>query len=443
MHAEAHPRKVDSREKKRFRSSRTLCKGVATTRKNFSFSTGVSVKIGSMSVRKRTWIGPEGEEKSAWLVDYSDAGGHRRAKTFRLKKDADAFAAQTTVDVRAGVHTADSASITVKEAAALWIVSCEARRLESTTTAAYEQHVNLHIIPALGSTKLSAITAPMVRAFEDAMRSGTAPFDRPRSAAMIKRVLRSLGSILSDAQERGLVARNVARDVRARRHGGAERKAAARQKGKIKVGVDIPTRGEVRAILNAAEGRWRPLLMTAVFAGLRSSELRGLQWEDVDLTRGEIRVARRADRYKRLGPPKTEAGERTVPIPAALVSTLRDWKKACPSDELVCPTGAGTIELHQNIVNRGLKPTCVAAGVVVKDGSAKYTGLHSLRHFFASWLINRREDGGLGLPAKIVQVRLGHSNIAVTLDTYGHLFAQENHAEELAIAAAAVLNDAT
>jgi len=48
--------------------------------------------------------------------------------------------------------------------------------------------------------------------------------------------------------------------------------------------------------------------------------------------------------------------------------------------------------------------------------------MHALRHFYASWCINRREDGGLGLPAKNVQTRLGHASITITLDTYGHLF---------------------
>jgi integrase len=412
-----------------------------------------------MSVRKRTWTGPDGEERSKWLVDYVDAAGKRRAKTFRLKKDADAFEAHARVDVRAGIHTAESASVTVAKAAALWIESCAGRKLEPTTTAAYQQHIDLHIVPALGATKLPAITAPMVRAFEDALRAGSSPFDTPRSPAMVKRIIRSLGSILSDAQERGLVARNVVRDVRARRHGGAERKAAARQKGRIKIGVDIPSREEVRAILGAATGRWRPLLMTAVFAGLRSSELRGLNWQDIDLKAGEIHVRRRADRYKTLGPPKTEAGERSIPIPAPLVAVLREWKIAAPKGDIVFPTGAGTIELHQNIVNRGLKPTCIAAGVAImkRDGAgkvvvgddgkpvllAKYTGLHSLRHFYASWLINRREDGGLALPPKVVQERMGHSNISVTLDTYGHLFPQENHAAELAAAADALLSGAT
>ena len=53
---------------------------------------------------------------------------------------------------------------------------------------------------------------------------------------------------------------------------------------------------------------------------------------------------------------------------------------------------------------------------------AKYTGMHALRHFYASWCINRRADGGLELPAKVVQERLGHASIVMTLDTYSHLF---------------------
>ena len=65
---------------------------------------------------------------------------------------------------------------------------------------------------------------------------------------------------------------------------------------------------------------------------------------------------------------------------------------------------------------------CVVAGVVTKDGGPKYTGLHSLRHFFASWCINRKQDGGLELPLKVVQERLGHSSIVMTMDVYGHLF---------------------
>ncbi len=70
---------------------------------------------------------------------------------------------------------------------------------------------------------------------------------------------------------------------------------------------------------------------------------------------------------------------------------------------------------------------------------AKYTGLHALRHFYASWCINRRVDGGLGLPAKMVQERLGHASIVITMDLYGHLFPRADDGKELADAERAIL----
>jgi len=77
-------------------------------------------------------------------------------------------------------------------------------------------------------------------------------------------------------------------------------------------------------------------------------------------------------------------------------------------------------------------PVQLKAGVVKKKGKAKYTGMHALRHFYASWCINRREDGGLELPLKTVQARLGHASIQMTADTYGHLFPRGDDGKELA-----------
>ena len=54
-----------------------------------------------------------------------------------------------------------------------------------------------------------------------------------------------------------------------------------------------------------------------------------------------------------------------------------------------------------------------------------------MRHFFASWCINRKVDGGLELPLKVVSERLGHSNIAITADLYGHLFPRGDDSKEL------------
>jgi integrase len=203
------------------------------------------------------------------------------------------------------------------------------------------------------------------------------------------------------------------------------------------VGVDIPSPDEIRTILGALAGRWRPLLLTAIFTGLRASELRGLRWADVNLKRAEIHVRQRADRFRAIGQPKSAASQRTVPLPPIVVSTLRKWRLACPKSELdlVFPNGIGRIESHANIINRGLVPVQIEAGVVDRrHGKARYTGLHALRHFYASWCINRRQDGGLELPLKVVQHRLGHASIQMTADRYGHLFPRGDDGAELAAA---------
>jgi integrase len=175
-------------------------------------------------------------------------------------------------------------------------------------------------------------------------------------------------------------------------------------------------------------------LLTAIFTGLRSSELRGLRWDDVDLKKGELHVRQRADRYRTMGKLKSASGERTIPLGPLGLNALKEWKLACPKTDLglVFPTESGSVRDHANIVRRVLGPVQIAAGVVDAKGKPKYPGLHALRHFYASWCINRRADGGLELPIKTVQARLGHASIVMTSDRYGHLFPRGDDGAELA-----------
>jgi integrase len=396
-----------------------------------------------MSVRKRAWTTSKGVEKEAWVVDYMDQAGKRRLKTFAKKKAADNFEATASVEIRAGIHTADSASITIAEAGKLWLQTGENAGLERATLSTYRQHLRFHINPYLSNVKLSQLSAPMVREFMDRLARGDMPEGaaaEPRSPAMVRKVRVSLSSLLGDAQERGLVSRNVVRELRKTRHRGAERRAERREKGKLKVGIDIPTREEIKAIVEAARGRWRPIIVTMIFTGLRASELRGLRWADVDLDERELHVRQRADRYNVMGNPKSESGERTVPLTPIVVNTLREWNLACPKGSLgiVFPTSTGRVDNHANILHRGLWPIEIAASVITADGRPKYA-MHAFRHFYASWCINRRADGGLELPAKVVQERLGHSSILMTMDVYGHLFPRGDDAEELAAAERSLL----
>jgi integrase len=101
---------------------------------------------------------------------------------------------------------------------------------------------------------------------------------------------------------------------------------------------------------------------------------------------------------------------------------------------LVFPGHRGEPLHYETLVREGWHPAQIAAGVTAPDGSPKYTGFHALRHFYASWCINRRSDGGLELPLKVVQARLGHASIQMPADTYGHLFPRTDDGSELAAA---------
>ena len=104
-----------------------------------------------------------------------------------------------------------------------------------------------------------------------------------------------------------------------------------------------------------------------------------------------------------IGQLKSNSSARTVPLPPDLLAALKEWKLACPKGEqdVVFPSSTGAIEHHANML-RAMESIMKAAGTVDKAGEPKYS-LHAFRHFFASWCINRKADGGRELPAKVVQ----------------------------------------
>ena len=111
-------------------------------------------------------------------------------------------------------------------------------------------------------------------------------------------------------------------------------------------------------------------------------------------------MRQRADRYNAIGKPKSESGERTVPLTPIVANTLREWKLACPKSEqgLVFPLDwrhcRKPHEHHQARPRPGADRRRVTVTEKAAGGApvvrAKYTGLHALRHFYVSWCINRR-----------------------------------------------------
>jgi len=145
---------------------------------------------------------------------------------------------------------------------------------------------------------------------------------------------------------------------------------------------------------------WRPLIVTAIFTGMRASELRGLAWSQVDFDAGLIKVRQRADRYNHLGMPKSKAGRREIPMAPLVANTLREWGLACPTTtlDLVFPSERGEVIWHTNLYKQCFLALLAACELMVlvpakSEGGQPRTqppyNFHALRHAAASLFIEQ------------------------------------------------------
>jgi integrase len=378
---------------------------------------------------------PSGEVR--WQFGYRDRDGKRRHKMFERKSDAETYATKVRSELAIGTHVAPAKSVTVIEAGELWLSRKATEGLEAGTLRQYRQHLHLHIAPLLGSRKLCTLTAPDIAAFRDALL-------KSRSRALSRAILTSVKGILKDAHTCGYVGQNVATTIEiSRKTRGASETTGTDVKDLLN---DVLTKDRIRALVaktaelwpeftrvertrkgeqKSAPICWRPFVLTALFTGMRCSEIRGLTWDHVDLQAAIIRVRQRADFQARMGAPKSEAGVRDIPLAPMVLNTLRAWKLACPRTRtnLVFPTENGRIHSNTNVHKQCWRPLLRAVGLVemVPDaiGNAREKPMatfHALRHVAASLFIEQ------GWAPKKVQAVMGHSSIQVTFDVYGKLF---------------------
>lgn len=245
-----------------------------------------------------------------------------------------------------------------------------------------------------------------------------------KSRDLARRALSSFHSVIIEMRQAGYVQDDPAAGISIRSDGRHEGERA----------VEIPTTDEIREILAATDdlvaqskqhaaswARYKPMIHLAVFTGMRPSEYRGISWDSLEDDR--VHVRQRADRFGDIGPVKSRAGRRTIFIPRAIATMIFEWREQCPKSphNLIFPTATGKPIPLNNFTRRAWEPLLIAAGVtarVEKDGEivtrAKYTP-YALRHYFASKLIASGKD------LKFIQSAMGHADIQMTLNVYGHL----------------------
>jgi integrase len=362
-------------------------------------------------------------------IGYVDASGVDRMKTLGpvksesapnglTLKDAKAEREKLRVNARAGEVVVPS-KMTFGEVADDFLTLFEslvaAGERSERTLELYKQRHRCYLEPRFGRLPIQKITPDRVARLLAELRSqGKKPWT-------IKGIYVLLGGIFNHAMSRGLVAESPLKRL----------SRAERPKARASSKPRVLSHDEIRRLLDYAIDGYRPLLATAVFSGMRLSELLGLRWQDVDFEAGLIHVRHqlsRATKRKpaRLLPLKTDAGSRDIVLLPELGRLLKEHKAAAfqrgyaRTEDYVFSTAIGTPFYGRNVSVRGLDKAADRAGL--NGDQRPRVSMHDLRHTFASHLI-------LDLKLDIVTVsrQLGHARPSITSDVYAHLFDQARH----------------
>ena len=185
--------------------------------------------------------------------------------------------------------------------------------------------------------------------------------------------------------------------------------------------IEILAPEQIAAVLDSLRGHsLHPIVSLALATGLRRGELLALEWSDIDLDRGVLRVERSVEETKaglRVKPPKTKRGRRNIGLPADTVAMLREHRKAQMELRLALGQGGQPVLVFSTIEGGHLKPNGISRSwrQTCKARKLPRVQFHALRHTHASTLIRA------GVDVLTISRRLGHSSASMTLDVYGHL----------------------
>jgi integrase len=357
-----------------------------------------------------------------WIVGFTDADGSWRTKTVSARNLTDARAAREKlrVDIRAGVAltpTKATLADVAEDFFAMYDGLVRAGEKSLRTLDNYKQRYRTHVESPLGRIQVQALRPEHVsRWLADRRAAGL-------SSWTIKSVYTLLSAILDHALTRGLIAETPLKRISKTERPQARNKSEARRLSDA----------ECASLIAHALPSTRALIATAVFSGLRQSELLGLVWDDVDFDEGQIRVRAQLSRVKQGQPArrvalKTDAGRRNVEALPELLALLREHKAAAferghaRSDSFVFTTADGR-PLHHRNVSRDFATAADRAGLN-RDGVPKLS-LHDLRHTFVCRLI------AASLDVVEVQREAGHKNPAITLRLYAGEFERAKRRDSL------------
>jgi integrase len=338
------------------------------------------------SIAKR----PDGQ----WRARYRDLAGKEHARHFRRRIDARKWLDQETAKIETGSWVAPKTSkTTVAQWCETWLKAYASRKRSTVRMA--EVHT-AKIKAEFGSRRLDSLRPSEIKSWMVKLKAeGYAP-------SYMFALHSRMAQLYNDAIQDGIVARSP-----------LSRRTSP---GMGKQRPYVATSGQVWALHDAMELRYRAGLLLAAFAGLRLAEVCGLRLSDIDFMRGIVNPVRQYPKE----PLKTECSRTPIPIPSSLTLALSAHVKQFSTEWLM------TDELGHQMGPWQLQRAFRAARAAA-DHLPEGFRFHDLRHFYGSTLI------ASGLDIKTVQTRMRHASAKTTLDCYGHMLPDRDDATRAAI----------
>lgn len=347
------------------------------------------------------------DDKGTYEASYRDPAGRVRSKSFKTKAEARGFLASAENAKQRGDWTDPlGGKIRFEDFATEYLGSVA--HLRPGTRQKIEGHLRNQIYPFFDTTPLGAIRPAHIRSWIAALeKEGLAP-------GTINGIYRTFSKIMKTALIDGLISRSPC------------------------IGIDLPKQtsheemsfldpDQVEALAEAIDPRFRALIYTAAYTGMRWGELAALKIERLNLLRGTVDVVESMSEisgYLQVQPTKT-GRPRTLSLPRSLSELLGEHLGLYPGEDGFVFTSAEGKPLRRNFYHRHYLPALVRSGLDPKlclcsnrqceERHRPIYRFHDLRHTCAALLIAQ------GAHPKEIQERLGHSTITLTFDRYGHL----------------------
>lgn len=338
-----------------------------------------------------------------WRARYRDQSGREHARHFERRGDAQRWLNEVTTSVVTGAYVDPKAGrTTFKTYAEAWRKGQVHRDATATSV---EQQLRVHVYPVLGDRPMHSVRPSDVQALVRSLSDQLAP---STVAVVYGRVAAVFGAAVRDR----VIASTPCIDVK-------------RPSPPPASMLQVLTTDQVLALASSVPDRYGALIVTGAGTGLRPGELFGLQVDRVDFLRRTVRVDRQLVRQRgqgvALGPLKTRASYRTVPLPDVVGEALARHLELWPSEDGLMFTNERGAPIQQHPFAAMWETARARAELPT------WATPHALRHYYASLLIRS------GASTKVVQSRLGHASAKTTLDTYGHLFPDEEDRTRAAV----------